>query len=57
MVIRVVLSLLMCTVSFSYVYSYQNKKFKVDSWRKTGGIILTLISIVYLVYSVKGVLF
>ncbi len=35
----------------------EQKKFKVDSWRKTGGIILTLISIVYLVYSVKGVLF
>ncbi|BAP85284.1 hypothetical protein LOOC260_107440 [Paucilactobacillus hokkaidonensis JCM 18461] len=57
MIIRVLLSLVMFTVSFSYVYSYKNKKFRVNSWRKIGGIILMVISIAYLIYSFKGVLF
>lgn len=57
MTIRIVASLVMLAVSFSYVYSYQNKQFKANSWRKMGGVILTVISTAYLVYSFKGVLF
>lgn len=37
MIIRVLSSLVMFTVSFSYVYSYKNKKFKANGWHYFNG--------------------